>query len=281
MAGGHSGGDIWRGRANAVKLVAELMTELGKTGRNVKLKSLIAGDGILNKIPNLFQAEIIVPTAGADPELASLIKSFLISRISQNPDDIHSAVITVEIVPAPEGTVGTSDFSQFLAGSITAAPNGVIDSDPRYSHSIYTSNNLSSLRIGPSIAGRLSAEFGFMARGYSEQRIANIANWLTDAFSNRNFVSNFRTEIKSSFPAWIEPETSSLMQEVLNHSGYFNQKYFLSAGLEPSAFKQKFPTLEVIAIGPMIQFAHSVSEKMKLDSIPRTLEGVKRIIQMQ
>ncbi|MGZ3650721.1 MAG: M20/M25/M40 family metallo-hydrolase [Bdellovibrionota bacterium] len=282
MAGGHSGGDIHRGRTNAVKLVAELMEELEKNNSSVRLKSLVAGDiGVLNKIPNLFQAEIILAAASAEANLAENVRAFLLSRISQNADDLASAVIAVDVVPAPEGAVAASDFSHFLAGAIGAAPNGVLDQDPAFYHSVFTSNNLSYMRFGPTTAGGLAADFGFLARSFSNPRMDDITGTVITSLSDRAFVSDFAHETKMNFPPWMEPDSSHLMQDVLHNSGYFSKKFFLNAGLEPSAFKQQIPTLEVVALGPMIQYAHSVKERLKLDSIPPTLEGVKRIVQMQ
>jgi len=281
MAGGHSGNDIYRGRTNAIKLVASLMNELAQNGRNVRLKSLVAGDGIINKIPNLFQAEIIVPAAGAEPDLADRAKSFLIAQISKNEDDIRNAIVSTSVGAAAAGTIAAANFSSFLAGSILAAPNGVIDTDPSYWHSVYTSSNLSFLNFGLGADGALRADFGFMTRGFSDARMDAIVGGIESEFSNRAFVSDYQRELRSSYSPWIEPDTSVLMRDVLTRSGYFNKKFFLNGGLEPSAFKVRIPTLEVVALGPMILYAHSVNEKMKLDSIPPTLEGVRKILQMQ
>jgi di/tripeptidase len=79
----------------------------------------------------------------------------------------------------------------------------------------------------------------------------------------------------------MEPETSVLMNNILTQSGYFTKKFYLNGGLEPSAFKKRIPEMEVVALGPFIQFAHSVNEQLKVESIAPTIAGVQKIIQGQ
>lgn len=280
MAGGHSGGDIHRNRKNALRLLAELIEELEDKGLPARLGKITVGDGILNKIPNLFEAEIFLPSAKTDPNLALASKEFLKSRIAANPDDFRDAEVTVILVPGKAGPVTSPDFSRLLAGSILAAPNGVVDTDPGFVNSVLSSNNLGAFKLTPG-SGNFSAELGFMTRSFLNDRRGAITDQLRTIFSNPALAASFSSEVRSSYPAWLEPETSSLLQDALTRSGYFTKKFYLPAGLEPSAFKQRLPDLEVIAIGPLIQFAHSVKEKMKLDSIPRTVSGVRKIVELQ
>ncbi|MBC7741719.1 MAG: M20/M25/M40 family metallo-hydrolase [Bdellovibrionaceae bacterium] len=284
LAGGHSGGDIHRNRLNAIKAFGSLIKFLSSKVGEVSVKTLVAGDvGVLNKIPNLFQAELVIPKSKVTQDLNYQIETYLKTLIMQNPDDGAKGKITVSIITNAQQKTLTNHagFTQFLVDSIENASNGVLDTDPAYFNGVFTSSNLSFMKISQNQTGQTDFLMGFLTRSFRADRITYFANSITTLFaSNRVFYSPLVTK-KMEVPPWMEPDSSELLNETLTQTGLFTKKFYLAGGLEPSAFKGKIKDLQVIALGPFNQLAHSVNEKLKVDSVEPTAQGIRKILSNQ
>ena len=285
LAGGHSGGDIHRNRLNAVQAFAQLTKFISSKVGFVGVRTVSIGDvGIYNKIPNLFQADLVILQNSISKDLAYQIETYMKTMIAANEDDAKNARVEVTLQNGDqEKYLSTSvDFTQSFIESLLAAPNGVIDHNDQFLNGVYNSNNLSFLEIKPEESQKeLQIKFGHMTRGFDQVRITEIAEQVVSSLQRTQSSQNFNAKQTGGYAPWIEPETSSLLQETLTVSGYFHKKFYLSGGLEPSAFKAKIQDLEVVALGPFIQMAHSVNEKLKIDTIQPTVQGVQNIVQHQ
>lgn len=282
LAGGHSGGDIHRDRANSLKLLAQLIKFISHETGHVSLKSLVAGDvGILNKIPNLFQAELAVPAHVYKADLKDKIEAHLKSMVQRNSDDAASAEIEVKLGEGAEGEYLTTgkDFATFLSEALLAAPNGVLDTDPMFANSVKLSNNLSFLMLRPE-GDQFRGNFGFMIRSFDDAKMVKIKKELTGLIHQKKHFKEYKVVDSMNFAPWMEPDSSELLQTVLSIPE-FSKKFYLAGGLEPSAFKLKLKGLEVVALSPFQQFAHSVKEKLKVDTIHPTGQNILKIIQAQ
>ena len=283
LAGGHSGGDIFRNRLNAIKAFGGLVKFVASKVGEVSVKTLVAGNvPVLNQIPNLFQAELVIPKAKVSTDLKYQIETYLKSLLV-NPDDAAKAKIEIFINTENQPTVLTNqyDFTNFLVATIEQAPNGVLETDPKYYNNVYTSSNLSFMKIAPTPTGSSEFYMGYLTRGFNAEHITGFADQIKNLFTVSNAIAAPVVTNKMSMPPWIEPDSSELMNETLTLSGVFSKKFYLTAGLEPSAFKAKIKDLQVIALGPYNQMAHSVNEKLKVDTIASTFVGIQKIITNQ
>ena len=64
------------------------------------------------------------------------------------------------------------------------------------------------------------------------------------------------------------------MEEVFGKS----KMMAIHAGLECGVISQKYPALKLASIGPTICYPHSTREKVKIDSIEKTFDVLKRVI---
>jgi dipeptidase D len=284
LAGGHSGGDIYRNHLNAIKVFAEVGQFVSARVPSMTVKSLVAGDrGIFNKIPNIFQAELLIPSANATASLTKEISDKIKLMLLTSSDD-QGAQVEVNIAPvttsAPLSST-TPEMTQSLLKALMDAPNGVIDVDPAFYNGIFTSTNLSYLEISSPSASEMLVDFGHLTRGFNEKRIDDVVATTLGDLRGVGPVKNFSVVNKADYDPWMEPDTSTLLNETLSISGVFSKKFYVNGGLEPSAFKTKFPGLEVVALGPLITMAHSTSERLKVDSIQPTVAGIRAIIQNQ
>ncbi len=285
LAGGHSGGDIHRKRLNAIKAFSQLTKFISSKVGFVGVRTVSVGDiGIYNKIPNLFQAELLISKNNLTSDLAYQIETYMKSMIAQNEDDAKNALVEVTIQNGDQAKyLSTSlDFTKNFVESLLSAPNGVIDQNDKFLNGVYNSNNLSFLEIKPDDqTGNLRVNFGHMTRGFDQNRINEIASAVISSIQGNASSQSFSFKQTGGYGPWLEPETSKLLEETLTVSGYFTKKFYLSGGLEPSAFKAKIQDLEVVALGPFIQMAHSVNERLKIETIEPTVQGVRKIVEHQ
>ena len=285
LAGGHSGTDIYRNRLNALKALGSMLTRIKDLAGSARLKSAVVGDpGIYNKIPNLLEAQIAAPATFAKPAKLAKARDALAALIKANANDAAYATFALEIAATDAGSdsAASGEFTDSLAGAIAAAPNGVIDFDPKFTNGVFTSNNLSFMTFAANPAKSFALVLGDLARGFEFPRVAQTAEAVEASFAKVAPASAPLKRISlDQYPPWLEPATSGLLRQVLGDSGYFKAEYRVNGGLEPSAFKRLFPGLEVVALGPHILEAHTVHERMSVDSIPRAIAGVRAIVQSQ
>lgn len=285
LAGGHSGGDIHRNRTNAIKAFATLAKFISsQINDEVRIKTLVAGDiGIFNKIPNLFQAELAIPKNKISNDLNYQIEKYLKDLISKNSDDAANAIVSVNISEESGDVFVTSDydFTKYLVDSILQSPNGIVEKDKKFFNEIKTSNNLSFLEVkADSSSKEVSNKFGFMARGFDNQGMNSVKDIIFNQFSDEKQLRNIEKVQGMSIAPWLEPDSSELLKQVTSLPE-LSKRFYLNGGLEPSAFKLKIKDLEVIALGPYQQMAHSVNEKLKIDTIAPTGKNILKIIQTQ
>lgn len=284
LAGGHSGGDIHRERANGIKVFGNTLKYLMQEYGDVGVMSVVVGDvGVLNKIPNIMGAEFVIPVKNVKPDLQKKLEVYIKSIAFKNPDDAKDGRLEISLkeLTHEKASISTNDFNQFLVGAIDQSPNGVLEKEKPFANDIKLSNNLSFLQVGdPKSSGKLTGEFGFMVRGFHDPSILATKEKIVGHFKHEHLTKNFQTKQVMDISAWIEPENSPLLLSVMSIP-QFSKKYYIAGGLEPSAFKKKYPDLEVVALGPFMQYAHSVNERLKVDTVAPTGQNILRIIQAQ
>ncbi|MFZ1453299.1 MAG: beta-Ala-His dipeptidase, partial [Ferruginibacter sp.] len=143
LTGGHSGMDIYKGRANANKLIARvLLSAAEKFEPRIKT---IDGGGLRNAIPREAFAEIAIH-AGEREDLTALInrEAEVIKNEYQSTDPNLS--ISIETIVTPE-TVLDAVFQFNILRTIAACPNGIYRMSPAINGLVQTSNNLARVLI--------------------------------------------------------------------------------------------------------------------------------------
>ncbi|MGE0527294.1 MAG: hypothetical protein AB7P49_09550 [Bdellovibrionales bacterium] len=271
-------------RLNAAKALAQVVKFIHEfTGAPVYIKSARAGEeGVFNKIPSLLSAELYIEKEFATPALKTEVQAFLNALARKNPEDAKRSKIKI-LLEKPKGSENLAfgdSFTRALVEGILQAPNGIVHTSPKYEHSILTSSNLSFLNPGVDQTNTSIFNLGYFARGFEWSRMESTAASINLGFSFSDVLPRSKIEVedKGHYDAWLEPESSSLLQTVLSIDA-FSKKYYLNGGLEPSAFREKIKGLEVVALEPLIRHAHSVEEKMKKDSIEPVVRGVRAILE--
>ena len=96
-------------------------------------------------------------------------------------------------------------------------------------------------------------------------------------------VFGFAFEIKGDYPAWQYSEQSRLrdlaIEEFEKMYGKKPKITAIHAGLECGFIAEKCPGLDMISIGPDMEFIHSPEEKLSISSTARVYEYIVQLLE--
>jgi len=286
LLGGHSGIDIHLQRGNAIqtlnKLLLGLSSELKRRDTNLMLVD-ISGGTKRNAIPSNATCRLAVR-----PDLAGFIEEYLqggISRIKGDGDDDlgmskESATgisLNVEEVALGEVTVFKDGFRQKIQAVIREICALEIVADKGgFKGGVRLSNNLGVLKREGNVF-----ELVTMVRGAVAERMDERAGQIK-AILEKNLVE---TTTRSRYEGWLEDEDSPAVQVAIEAvrkvMGQEEGVFAYHAGLESAyvrdLIRRTSPTTNVsaVSIGPRIVDAHSVKERVRVNSVKDTYAVLK------
>lgn len=282
LLGGHSGNDIFRLRLNAVKGFSKFYDLLQKKYPEVRIAGLIAGDpSALNKIPNIFSVDLILPNQLMQSQNFSIQfeqnVSEIIRIVVQDFDEDAKNEYTVKFYfHADENknfTVASPELISAVLKGIAETPNGVLEKNLEFPSSVQSSSNLSFVTLLPSSQNpesELDWASGFFSRSYLNESLSRIKNASISALKDSIeslFKSEVEIKIQSTYGAWLSKKETALQKHFIQNGTYFTSTTKANVGLEPSAFIAKYPKMDVVAISPMIEGAHTINERIEIESI--------------
>jgi dipeptidase D len=259
--GGHSGGDIHRGRANANKLVARFLWNLEKT-HDVTLAE-IDGGNLRNAIPRA--AHAIFGVRAADKEAVTVEFNNYVADIKNEYKAIEPTLeLTLETADRPATCVDQST-SHRLIEAIYSAPHGVISMSQDLEGLVETSTNLASVKMAADNEILVTTS----QRSSVESRKWDIANRVEALFT----LAGAAVVHGEGYPGWAPNMDSQIMKI---SSDAYEELYGIKpavkaihAGLECGLFLTKYPNLDMVSFGPTLQGVHSPSERMHIPAVER------------
>jgi len=236
--GGHSGVDIDKDIKNAIKEVAYFLKR-----NSCKIVSIKAGEAP-NAIPKSVVAKVITKS-----ELSST-ENIIVKKIESQKEYM--------------------DISDDLLDLLVAFPSGVRSYDKDLSL-VKSSINLATIMIeGDEVLIEISP------RAMSEKEMDDLileSTVLLDRFG-------FSYELKNRYPAWKphKGEFAHMVESVSKKVFGDVRFYAIHAGLECGVILSKNPHLEAVSIGPTINFPHSTSEEVKIESVKKVLEVLDQLL---
>ena len=261
LAGGHSGVEIDKGRANANILMGRLLRELSKLC-SLRLVSAQGGTAD-NVIPFACKAEAAVAPEDADAVLTiveKLNEVFRSEYVSGDPDIFVSAALegetTVDAV--------TADDTKRIIDALTLVPNGVQAMSRVIPGLPETSLNLGILSLTDD-----AAKLTFSVRSSVSSRKQEIIDKLCCVAG----VCGAEAVVSGEYPAWEYKADSPLRERMVR---VFRQQYgkdpevvAIHAGLECGILSEKLPGLDCVSFGPDLLDIHTASERMSIPSVQR------------
>lgn len=269
LKGGHSGGDIHLGRANANKLMNRL---LYRAANECSLRvSGIDGGGLRNAIPRESKAIVAVPkeNAAAFEKLISEETETLRKEYATTDPDLHVALTQTA---APEGVL-VQDFQDKILRVIYTLLNGIYRMSPDIAGLVQTSNNLARVLVQ-------DAHFTVqcLTRSSVDSEKWDLARALEAALQ----LAGASVTFTGDYPGWTPlPDsqvvrlTSRVYEELFGESAHVDAVH---AGLECGIIGGKYPDMEMISFGPNITGAHSPDEKAQISSVQKFWKFLQAVL---
>lgn len=265
--GGHSGGDIHLGRANANKILARFLFDLSK--KYEIAISEIDGGNLRNAIPRA--AHAIVGVHSNHKETIRVMLNEYAAVIANEYSDLEPTLtISMESVDQPEYSLDTETATN-LVRAIYSAPHGVVSMSRELEGLVETSTNLASVKMKDNNTVVVTTS----QRSSVDSRKWDIANQVEAHF----LLAGAEVEHGEGYPGW-KPNLQSPIMEMARDA--YKELYGITpaikaihAGLECGLFLQKYPHLDMVSFGPTLQNVHSPSERMNIPAVERFYEQLK------
>lgn len=259
LRGGHSGCDINKGRGNAIKLLVRFLVEFAD--QTYYRIAAIKGGSLRNAIAREAYVDLVLPNAHL-ALLEKLAQDYThLLRLEFN-DLEPSVALNFETLPDDAiSHIWSIAQQRTLLNWLNVAPHGVIRMDQKL-NVVETSLNLGVI---DQQANHL--EINFMIRSQLNSSIDEVVCLLTSLCD----LSNIHYQVEGRYSGWKPELDSKLLKlaqtEYQNLSGLAPKINVIHAGLECGLFKQVYPNMEMISIGPTIVSPHSPDEKVNIESV--------------
>lgn len=265
--GGHSGGDIHLGRANANKLVARFLFNLSHQAE-ISLAE-IDGGNLRNAIPRAAHAIFGVHTSKKEDIVAAF--NIYASEIAEEFAGIEPTLeLTLESIETPEFTID-QETSDNLIRAIYSAPHGVVSMSRELEGLVETSTNLASVKMG---------EDNTIVVTTSQRSSVNSRKWdIANQVEAHFLIAGAEVKHGEGYPGW-KPNMESRIMKLASDA--YRELYGITpaikaihAGLECGLFLEKYPHLDMVSFGPTLQDVHSPSERMNIPAVEKFWEQLK------
>ena len=257
LRGGHSGLQIHEGRANAIKLMARLLSACGE---EVVALSKMRGGSARNAIPAQCLAQVVIWDEGRFKELFQIEAAGIQEEFCLIEPGLNIASNPVELNGGEIGIMGSAHQKSIVL-AMQAVVNGVYRMSPVVPGLVEASSNFSTISIEQ---GRV--EWSSLQRSSMESSKFDVA---------RAFRAPFEligAEVKSGdpYPGWspsakspVLDKMKKLYRELFGHEVKVGACH---AGLECGVISKAYPDLDMISFGPNIHEAHSEKECASISS---------------
>lgn len=261
LLGGHSGGDIHLGRANANKLVARFLFNCSR--ENEIAVSEFCGGNLRNAIPREAYAVFGIHCDKKDCVADSLEK--YAAEITREYAGIEPSMkFAIEDVERP-GFCIDSETSVALIRAIYSAPHGVFSMSRDIPGLVETSTNLAAVKM----EGDDKIKITTSQRSSVESRKNDIAGQVEAHF----LLAGAEVSHSDGYPGWAPNMNSPIMKiSAEAYEELFGVKPAIKAihaGLECGLFLENNPELDMVSFGPTMTGVHSPDEQLNIPTVEK------------
>ncbi len=260
LCGGHSGDDINKKRANAIKLLGRFLFQTMNRYEGVRLAQFHSGK-LHNAIPRDGMFVIAVPNA-----VKENVKADWNIFASQVEDEFH--VTDKEMV----WSMGSTDAEPVIEAAVArnfvwalqAVDNGIyaICQDPELKGMVETSSNIAAIHSSESEISILSSQ-----RSNVMSNLDNMCATIRATFQ----LAGAEAWSSDGYPAWKMRAESHLRDTVVEtYKELFGKEPIvrgIHAGLECGLFSERYPQLDMVSFGPTLRGVHSPDERLHIPTV--------------
>ena len=260
LVGGHSGDDINKKRANAIKVLGRFLYQTMKRYDGVRLAQFHSGK-LHNAIPRDGYFVIGVPNAAKEN-----VKADWNVFAAQVEDEFHvtdtSMVWTMESTDAEP--VIENRVAQNFVRALQAVDNGIyaICQDEDLGGMVETSSNIASVHTEENEINILSSQ-----RSNVMSNLDNMCATIVATFE----LAGAEAWSSDGYPAWKMRPGSKLTEIVRNtYRELFGKDPIvrgIHAGLECGLFSERYPNLDMVSFGPTLRFVHTPDERLHIPTV--------------
>lgn len=259
LTGGHSGDDIEKKRANAIKIISRFLYQ-EQERFDVRLAQLNSGK-LHNAIPRDGRFVIAVPSDKKE-EVRADWNIFA----AQVEDEYHvtdkNMVWSMESTDAE--TVLPKAVSINLLRALQAVDNGVfaICQDPELKDMVETSSNIAVIKTDVAEATLLASQ-----RSNVMSNLDNMCATIRAVFQ----LAGAEVKHNDGYPAWKMNPNSDLTHIVEEtYKKRFGKAPIvrgIHAGLECGLFSERYPQLDMVSFGPTLRYVHTPEERLHIPTV--------------
>ena len=262
LLGGHSGDDINKKRANAIKLLARfLFMEMKKRGSDqVRLAQFHSGK-LHNAIPRDGYFVIAVPN-----EEKEQVRADWNVFAAEVEDEFH--ITDPEMVWSMESTdrepVVEAAVARRFIWALQAVDNGIyaICQDEALGGMVETSSNIASVHSSETEISILSSQ-----RSNVMSNLDNMCATIQAVFE----LAGAEATSSDGYPAWkMRPESKLTEIVVETYKELFGKAPVvrgIHAGLECGLFSERYPQLDMVSFGPTLRSVHTPDERLLIPTV--------------
>lgn len=262
LQGGHSGVEIHKNRANATKVMGELLNRIQKLMPLCITK--LSGGTQDNAIPR--SCSVTLVAMGSHIERINEITEQLQAEIRQQYDE-QDVRIYGDDVDAFGGNALSTQLSAQVIALLCSVPNGVQSWSKDIPGLVQTSLNLGVTDMEKDVL-----KLTFAVRSSVNQEKLD----LLDKLKELARLQGCSYSDTGNYPAWEYVKDSTLRDTMVavyaRMFGAEPQVVAIHAGLECGILSDKLPGLECVSIGPQMHDIHTSRERLEIESTKRTWE---------
>ena len=268
LQGGHSGVEIHKNRANANKVMGELLSHIQKLMPLCLTK--FSGGSKDNAIPR--SCSVTLVAMGSHIDRINGVCDELEKEIKEKYDEPEVRIYGDD-VDAFGGNALPTDLSAKVIALLCAAPNGVQAWSKDIDGLVQT-----SLNLGVALLEKEQLRLTFAVRSSVNQekrelleQLAKLADFNDAQYSEMG-----------DYPAWEYRKDSDLRDTMVavyrEMFGKEPEVVAIHAGLECGILSDKLPGLDCVSIGPEMHDIHTSRERLGIASTKRTWEFVLEVL---
>ena len=261
LNGGHSGDDIDKKRANAIKILARfLYMEMEKQEEGIRLASFDSGK-MHNAIPRDGQVVFAVKNNAKEQVRVdwNVFAAEVEDEFHVSEQSMHFSMESTEAVPVIEKQVA----DRFVM-ALQAVDNGPLThcQDEAIAEMVETSSNVASVATTEDCIEIVASQ-----RSNVMSNLDNMTNTVKAAFQ----LAGAKISVGDKYPAWKMRADSALTDlTVKSYEKLFGKEPLVKgihAGLECGLFSEKYPNLDMVSFGPTLRNVHTPEEALLIPTV--------------
>uniref|UniRef100_A0AB33JAH4 Cytosol non-specific dipeptidase n=1 Tax=Prevotella sp. GTC17259 TaxID=3236795 RepID=A0AB33JAH4_9BACT len=259
LTGGHSGDDINKKRANAIKILTRFLY-LTNEKYGLRLGSFNSGK-MHNAIPR--DGKIVFAVKS---DMKENVKADWNVFVTEVEEEFHVTDQAMEFTMSSTDAVKVlpQDLSDKFILAMQAVDNGIFTmcQDEAISWLVETSSNVASVQTSDNEIKVVASQ-----RSNVMSNLDNMTNTVKAAFQ----LAGAELSVTDKYPAWkMNPDSKLTKTAIESYKRLFGKEprvLGIHAGLECGLFSEKYPNMDMVSFGPTLRDVHTPDERLYIPTV--------------